>query len=242
MEALTKSELATRLGVSRGRVSQLCSQGMPVLADGRVDFEAACQWINQHVDRAHSGWAGTRKLLMPSGATPGGNGQTQTVPVTPRASNAAPNSSDTNAQWRPPEVTVPMPTGVPSVGNDPGRVLLLAKAKKRWPNCAALNASSRRPPANESRVRRWTNTSPPSLLWLATQLQLKVTGSQIGWRGSLTGPRCMSLCVPMAARSWKDFPAQSGMHTRNVGPRASDLGNTQVGITAMGPTTAGLPQ
>jgi len=130
MEALTKSELATRLGVSRGRVSQLCSQGMPVLADGHVDFETACQWINQHVDRAHSGWAGTRKPLAPRGATPGGNGQTQTEPLTPRPANVAPKSSDTSAQWRPPEVTAPLPTGVPAVGNDPGRVLLLAKAKK----------------------------------------------------------------------------------------------------------------
>ena len=127
MEALTKSDLAARLGVSSGRVSQLCSQGMPVLADGRVDFAAACQWINQHVDRAHSGWAGTRKPLVPSRATPGGNGQTQTEPISP---SPAPKSSDTSPRWRPPEVTAPLPTGVPVVGNDPGRVLLLAKAKK----------------------------------------------------------------------------------------------------------------
>ena len=128
MAALTKSELAARLGVSRGRVSQLCSQGMPVLADGRVDFEAACQWINQHVDRAHSGWAGTRKPLGPRDAAPVGNGQIQ--PVTPRPADVPPRSSDTSAQWRPPEMTAPLPTGVPAVGNDPGRVLLLAKAKK----------------------------------------------------------------------------------------------------------------
>ena len=130
MEVLTKSELAGRLGVSRGRVSQLCSQGLPVLADGRVDFDAACDWLSQHVDRAHSGWAGTRKPLAPEGATSLGSGLAQTKPASPHPANAAAKPSEANPQWRPPEMTAPMPPGGTAVGSDPARVLLLAKAKK----------------------------------------------------------------------------------------------------------------
>jgi hypothetical protein len=130
MEVLTKSDLAVRLGVTRGRISQLCSQGMPVLADGRVDFDAACQWISQHVDRAHSGWTGTRKPLAADSATPAGNGQVTQKQTIPRPANAAPpRSSEISAQWRQPEMAPPPASG-PAVGNDPARVLLLAKAKK----------------------------------------------------------------------------------------------------------------
>lgn len=131
MEVLTKSDLAVRLAVTRGRISQLCSQGMPVLADGRVDFDAACQWISQHVDRAHSGWTGTRKPLAADSATSVGNGQAPQKPTIPRPTNAAPpRSSETRSQWRQPEMAPPAPAVGPAVGNDPARVLLLAKAKK----------------------------------------------------------------------------------------------------------------
>lgn len=52
---VTKSELARRLDISKGRVSQLIRQDMPVLPSGLVDLDACCRWIDQHVDRAHAG-------------------------------------------------------------------------------------------------------------------------------------------------------------------------------------------
>jgi transcriptional regulator with XRE-family HTH domain len=42
---LSKSELAERLGVSKGRVSQLVAQGLPVELDDRVDALAAAEWV-----------------------------------------------------------------------------------------------------------------------------------------------------------------------------------------------------
>jgi DNA-binding transcriptional regulator YdaS (Cro superfamily) len=107
MKAITKSALARRLGVTRGRISQLCSQGMPVLANGCVDVDVACQWISEHVDRGHSGWSTTRKAESPaSAATP------SLETVRPRTTSVVPSGP------------------APAVGNDPGRVLLVARAKK----------------------------------------------------------------------------------------------------------------
>jgi len=42
---LTRSELAERLRLSKGRVSQLITQELPVEPDGRVDALAAGQWV-----------------------------------------------------------------------------------------------------------------------------------------------------------------------------------------------------
>ena len=41
MSVTTKSALASELGITRGRVSQYVSAGMPTLADGKLDREAA---------------------------------------------------------------------------------------------------------------------------------------------------------------------------------------------------------
>ena len=45
MSVTTKSALARELGITRGRVSQYVSAGMPTLEDGRLDREAALRWI-----------------------------------------------------------------------------------------------------------------------------------------------------------------------------------------------------
>ena len=45
MSVTTKSALASELGITRGRVSQYVSAGMPTLADGKLDREAALRWI-----------------------------------------------------------------------------------------------------------------------------------------------------------------------------------------------------
>jgi len=42
---LTKSELAERLGLTKGRVSQLITQGLPVEPDDRVDAVEAARWV-----------------------------------------------------------------------------------------------------------------------------------------------------------------------------------------------------
>jgi transcriptional regulator with XRE-family HTH domain len=42
---LSKSELAARLGLSKGRVSQLAAQGLPVEPDDRVDAIEAARWV-----------------------------------------------------------------------------------------------------------------------------------------------------------------------------------------------------
>jgi len=100
---VSKSELARRLDVSKGRVSQLVRQGMPVLPSGLVDFDACCRWIDQHVDRGHSGWGTTRK--PPAAASP------------PTAS----------AMRQP---VAPLPGPGPAIGADPAKVLLVARAKR----------------------------------------------------------------------------------------------------------------
>lgn len=100
---VTKSELARRLDVSKGRVSQLIRQGMPVLPSGLVDLDACCRWIDQHVDRGHSGWGSTRK---------------------PSTAIAPPTASP----MRPP--VAPLPGPAPVIGADPAKVLLVAKAKR----------------------------------------------------------------------------------------------------------------
>ena len=45
MSVTSKSALAAELGITRGRVSQYVSAGMPTLADGKLDREAALRWI-----------------------------------------------------------------------------------------------------------------------------------------------------------------------------------------------------
>lgn len=101
---MTKSDLARRLDITKGRVSQLIRQGMPVLPNGFVDLDACTSWISQHVDRHHSGWSSTRK--SPSAPEPPPKLQPQRAAVAP-----SPNPS-------------------PGLGGDPARVLLVAKAKK----------------------------------------------------------------------------------------------------------------
>ena len=101
---VSKSELARRLDVSKGRVSQLVRQGMPVLPSGLVDLDACCRWIDQHVDRAHAGWGSTRKPPA--------------VPSPPETAAKRPSTS------------FPPPAPAPAIGADPAKVLLVAKAKR----------------------------------------------------------------------------------------------------------------
>jgi hypothetical protein len=51
-KVLSKSELAGALGVSRGRVSQLISAGLPVRADSKIDLDKASVWYRQNIKRS----------------------------------------------------------------------------------------------------------------------------------------------------------------------------------------------
>ncbi|MEO5375479.1 MAG: hypothetical protein H7840_14610 [Alphaproteobacteria bacterium] len=47
---VTQAELARRLGVTRGRVSQLRTKGMPTRPDGRVVLADAMAWLDANLD------------------------------------------------------------------------------------------------------------------------------------------------------------------------------------------------
>ena len=46
----SKAEFATRIGVTKGRISQLIAQGLPVRADGQIDIETGLAWIENNLD------------------------------------------------------------------------------------------------------------------------------------------------------------------------------------------------
>jgi hypothetical protein len=50
-ERVSKTQLATILGVTKGRVSQMLALGLPVDPDGRVDLAAARRWVDANIAR-----------------------------------------------------------------------------------------------------------------------------------------------------------------------------------------------
>ena len=67
MGMVTKSEFARLLDVSRPTVSRHCKDGMPQLADGRLDEDAARQWVKENV-RPHVSDHGTGGHIGASGS------------------------------------------------------------------------------------------------------------------------------------------------------------------------------
>src|SRR4051812_6948759 len=61
MSVTTKSALAAELGITRGRVSQYVSAGMPVRADGKLNREEAIRWIAKKHYQRFGGDAGARR-------------------------------------------------------------------------------------------------------------------------------------------------------------------------------------
>ncbi len=55
----TKAEFAERVGLTRGRISQLIAEGLPVRADDRIDVEAALAWMENNLDPAKRNKGGT---------------------------------------------------------------------------------------------------------------------------------------------------------------------------------------
>lgn len=50
-----KSEFAARLGLTRGRVSQMIAAGLPVTDDGQVPVAEALAWVEANIHQAASG-------------------------------------------------------------------------------------------------------------------------------------------------------------------------------------------
>ena len=61
MTVTSKSALANELGISKARVSQYVLAGMPTLADGKLDREAAIRWIAKKHYRRFGGDHGARR-------------------------------------------------------------------------------------------------------------------------------------------------------------------------------------
>jgi len=61
MTVTSKSALAAELGISKARVSQYVLAGMPTLADGKLDREAAIRWIAKKHYRRFGGDHGARR-------------------------------------------------------------------------------------------------------------------------------------------------------------------------------------
>ena len=61
MTVTSKSALAAELGISKARVSQYVLAGMPTLADGKLDREAALRWIAKKHYRRIGGDHGARR-------------------------------------------------------------------------------------------------------------------------------------------------------------------------------------
>ena len=48
----TKTAFAARVGLTKGRISQLVAEGLPVRADGRIDVAVGLAWIENNLDPA----------------------------------------------------------------------------------------------------------------------------------------------------------------------------------------------
>jgi hypothetical protein len=46
----TKTGFAARVGLTKGRISQLVAEGLPVRPDGRIDVDAGLTWIENNLD------------------------------------------------------------------------------------------------------------------------------------------------------------------------------------------------
>lgn len=56
----SKSQFAARVGLSKGRISQLVADGLPVREDGAIDIEAGLAWMEANLDPAKRNKGGTK--------------------------------------------------------------------------------------------------------------------------------------------------------------------------------------
>jgi hypothetical protein len=64
--SVSKAAFAERVGLTRGRISQLIAQGLPVLPDGRIEVEAGLRWMEENLDPGRRGKGGTQSGTTPS--------------------------------------------------------------------------------------------------------------------------------------------------------------------------------
>ena len=50
----SQRQFAQRIGLSHGRISQLVKEGLPLLVSGRINVDAALQWLEQNLDQSRS--------------------------------------------------------------------------------------------------------------------------------------------------------------------------------------------
>ena len=55
----TKTAFAARVGLTKGRISQLVAEGLPVRSDGRIDVAEGLAWIETNLDPARRNKGGT---------------------------------------------------------------------------------------------------------------------------------------------------------------------------------------
>ena len=51
---MSRSEFAEHVGLSKGRISQLIQEGLPILDTGVIDAETGKRWIEENIDRSRS--------------------------------------------------------------------------------------------------------------------------------------------------------------------------------------------
>ncbi|MBX9927084.1 MAG: hypothetical protein K2Y05_12060, partial [Hyphomicrobiaceae bacterium] len=56
----TKAEFAARVGLTRGRISQLIGRGLPVRPDGRIEVEVGLRWMEDNLDADRRNKGGTQ--------------------------------------------------------------------------------------------------------------------------------------------------------------------------------------
>lgn len=57
----TKAEFARRVGLSRGRISQLIAKGLPTTPEGKIDPEAGLAWLEDNLDADRRGKGGVAR-------------------------------------------------------------------------------------------------------------------------------------------------------------------------------------
>jgi len=55
----TKTAFATRVGLTKGRISQLVAEGLPVRSDGQIDVALGLAWIEDNLDPSRRNKGGT---------------------------------------------------------------------------------------------------------------------------------------------------------------------------------------
>ena len=89
----SQRQFGRRIGLSQGRVSQLVKDGLPVLANGRIDVEAAVRWLEDNLDHQRSARAKQGAAAV--------HGSNETRPTKPEVHPSAP------AFTAPPPVSAP---------------------------------------------------------------------------------------------------------------------------------------